>query len=71
MLTVASERSIFSPLDRMGTILVCGETNACADNLAAGALDAGLAVVRVGTPARVCPACLANIHHLQLCFGGY
>jgi hypothetical protein len=55
----------------MGTLLVCGETNASADNLAAGALEAGLSVARVGSPARVLfSVCvqLLCIYYLQLFF---
>lgn len=39
----------------LGQLLVSGGTNACADNLAAGAAAAGLTVARVGNPARVQP----------------
>jgi hypothetical protein len=58
VLVFASERTLRKK--DMGTLLVCGETNACADNLVAGALQAGLSVARVGAPARVlsCFACV-------------
>ena len=45
-----------SPSNHAGRILACADTNAAADNLARGAREKGLSVVRVGDVARVSSA---------------
>ncbi len=42
---------------RMGPILACADTNAATDNLVEGLLARGIAVTRLGQPAKVRPAC--------------
>eukprot|EP00892_Ulva_mutabilis_P004345 jgi/Ulvmu1/2282/UM013_0129.1 len=57
---VAASESSPQAKAQLGQLLVSGGTNACADNLAAGAAAAGLSVARVGNPARVDP----SVRHL-------
>jgi hypothetical protein len=46
----------------MGTLLACADTNAAVDNLVEGLVARGIAVVRVGSPAKVRP----HLRHLTL-----
>ena len=49
------DRPALVPPERMlGQILVCADTNAATDNIVEGLLAAGISVIRVGQPAKVC-----------------
>jgi hypothetical protein len=64
---VAGAESSTQSGKELGALLVCGDTNASVDNLAAGAAKAGLSVVRVGNPAKVRRHCSLNAsEHLAL-----